>query len=355
MNVSTAEPGSPHGSGGPGGSGTGGRPGGGPARAPRLRRLLRDPVVISGAAAVLLWAVAAVVSPSFASWDQFLTLMTVASFLGVISIGQTLVIIAGGEGIDLSVGATATLAAIVGSRFMGGSDDGLLTAVLFALGACCVVGVVNAVGVLVFRVPPLVMTLGMIAVVAGFIRLYTGGRPEGSAAPLLRTLVSGDTFAGIPGVLWLWLALSVLVIWLLRRSSFGWRLYAVGANPTTAYLSGVNTWAVKFAAYVLSSLFAGVGGLLLLGYSQNVYTSLGTDYMLNSVAAAVIGGTALVGGVGGYLGTIIGAILLTVLDSLLRIMQIGGGEWGDAPRQIIYGVVLIIVLTAYGRQKRLRQ
>ncbi|QBI53594.1 ABC transporter permease [Streptomonospora litoralis] len=326
-----------------------------PAPTPRLRRLVRDPVAISASVAVLLWAVAALVSPAFASWDQFVTLMTVASFLGVIAIGQTLVIIAGGEGIDLSVGATATLAAIVASRFMDGSNDGFVVAVLLALGACCVVGVVNAVGVLVFRVPPLVMTLGMIAVVAGFIRLYTGGRPEGSAAPLLRTLVSGDTVAGIPGVLWLWLGLSALVIWLLRRSPFGWRLYAVGANPTTAYLSGVNTAAVKFAAYVLSSLFAGVGGLLLLGYAENVYTSLGTDYMLNSVAAAVIGGTALIGGVGGYLGTVIGAILLTVLDSLLRIMQIGGGEWGDAPRQIIYGVVLIIVLTAYGRQKRLRQ
>ncbi|MBV2365862.1 ABC transporter permease [Streptomonospora nanhaiensis] len=328
---------------------------GAPARTPLARRLLRDPVVVSGAVAVLLWVVAALYSPEFAGWGQIVTLLTVASFLGVIAIGQTLVIIAGGEGIDLSVGATATLSAIVASRYMDGSNEGIVVAVLLALGASCVVGVVNAVGVLVFRVPPLVMTLGMIAVVTGFIRLYTGGRPEGSAAPLLRTLVTGDTVAGIPGVLWLWLGLAVLVVWLLRRTSFGWRLYAVGGNPTTAYLSGVSPTAVRFSAYVLSSLFAGVGGMLLLGYAQNVYTSLGTDYMLNSVAAAVIGGTALVGGVGGYLGTVIGAILLTVLDSLLRIMQIGGGEWGDAPRQIIYGVVLIIVLTAYGRQKRLRQ
>ncbi|GAA1075956.1 ABC transporter permease [Nocardiopsis composta] len=326
-----------------------------PERPSAARRLLRDPVAISAAVTLLLWTATVLYSPSFAGWGQVVTLLTVASFLGVIAIGQTLVIIAGGEGIDLSVGATATLSAIIASRFMAGSDEGFLTAVLLALAACCVVGAVNAVGVLVFRVPPLVMTLGMIAVVTGFIRLYTGGRPEGSAAPLLRTLVTGDTVAGIPGVLWLWLGLTVLVIWLLRRSPFGWRLYAVGGNPSTAYLSGVNTSAVKFAAYVLSSLFAGVGGLLLLGYAQNVYTSLGTDYMLNSVAAAVIGGTALIGGVGGYLGTAIGAVLLTVLDTLLRVAQVGGGEWGDAPRQIIYGAVLIIVLTAYGRQRRLRQ
>ncbi|GAB3484913.1 ABC transporter permease [Nocardiopsis coralliicola] len=326
-----------------------------PARPPLARRLLRDPVVVSAALAVALFAVAAVVSPSFASWGQVVTLLTVASFLGVIAIGQTLVIIAGGEGIDLSVGATATLSAIVASRFMDGSNEGFATAVAAALAACCLVGAVNGLGVLVFRVPPLVMTLGMIAVVTGFIRLYTGGRPEGSAAPLLRSMVTGDTVAGVPGVLWLWLALSVLVVWLLRRTPFGWRLYAVGGNRETAYLSGVNTAAVKFSAYVLSAFFAGVGGLLLLGYSANVYTSLGTDYMLNSVAAAVIGGTALIGGVGGYLGTAVGAILLTVLDSLLRILQIGGGEWGDAPRQIIYGAVLIAVLTAYGRQRRLRQ
>lgn len=318
------------------------------------RRLTTDPVVISGAVTLLLWVVASFYSPAFATWGHIVTTLTVASFLGVIAIGQTLVIIAGGEGIDLSVGSAATLSAIVASRFMDGSDDGFLFAVLVALGSACVIGVVNGIGVLLFRVPPLVMTLGMIAVVAGFIRLYTGGRPEGSAAPLLNQLVTGDTVFGVPGVLWLWLALSVVVIWLLRRTSFGWRLYAVGANRTTAHLSGVNPSAVRFSAYVLSSLFAGVGGLLLLGYSQNVYTNLGADYMLNSVAAVVIGGTALIGGVGGYLGTIVGAVLLTVLSALLRTMQIGGGEWGDAPRQILFGLVLIIVLTAYGRQRHLR-
>ncbi|MEU3019741.1 MULTISPECIES: ABC transporter permease [unclassified Nocardiopsis] len=318
------------------------------------RRLLRDPVVVSGAVTLVLWAVASLYSPAFATWGHIVTTLTVASFLGVIAIGQTLVIIAGGEGIDLSVGSAATLSAIVASRFMDGSNDGFLLAVLIALGSACVIGVVNGIGVLVFRVPPLVMTLGMIAVVAGFIRLYTGGRPEGSAAPLLNQLVTGDTVFGIPGVLWLWLALSVVVVWLLRRTSFGWRLYAVGANRTTAHLSGVNPSAVRFSAYVLSSLFAGVGGLLLLGYSQNVYTNLGSDYMLNSVAAVVIGGTALVGGVGGYLGTVVGAVLLTVLSALLRTMQIGGGEWGDAPRQILFGLVLIVVLTAYGRQRHLR-
>src|SRR5690606_8807535 len=216
-----------------------------PERPSAARRLLRDPVAISAAVTLLLWTATVLYSPSFAGWGQVVTLLTVASFLGVIAIGQTLVIIAGGEGIDLSVGATATLSAIIASRFMAGSDEGFLTAVLLALAACCVVGAVNAVGVLVFRVPPLVMTLGMIAVVTGFIRLYTGGRPEGSAAPLLRTLVTGDTVAGIPGVLWLWLGLTVLVIWLLRRSPFGWRLYAVGGNPSTAYLSGANTAAVQ--------------------------------------------------------------------------------------------------------------
>ncbi|GLU46249.1 ABC transporter permease [Nocardiopsis ansamitocini] len=322
--------------------------------ADRLRRAARDPVVVSGIAALALWVVAAIVSPAFASWSQILTLLMLASFLGVIAIGQTLVIIAGGEGIDLSVGAVATLAAIIGSRYMDGSNENLLLAVVLALGAAAIVGVINGVGILMFRVPPLVMTLGMIAVVYGFIRLYTGGRPAGSAAPALRTLVTGDTVAGIPGVLWLWLALSVLVIWLLRRTSYGWRLYAVGGNPNAAYLSGVNTKAVKLSAYVLSSVFAGVGGLLLLGYTQTVFLRLADPYMLPSVAATVVGGTALIGGVGGYLGTIIGAILLTVLDSFLRILQLGGGA-GDAPRQIIYGLVLLVVLSAYGRQRRLRQ
>lgn len=315
---------------------------------------LRDPVIIAAAATLALWAAAALFDPAFVSWSRIVTLLVLASFLGVIAIGQTIVIIAGGEGIDLSVGATATLAAIVASRVMDGADANLLSGVVLALAAAAVVGLLNGLGVVYFRVPPLVMTLAMIAVVYGFIRLYTGGQPAGSAAPALRTLVGGDTVAGIPGVLWLWLGLSVLVIWLLRRSAYGWRLYAVGGNTTTAYLSGVNVTAMKLSAYVLSALFAAVGGLLLLGYSETVFLRLADPYMLSSVAAAVIGGTALIGGVGGYLGTIVGAVLLTILDAFLRVLQLGDGGT-DAFRQIIFGLVLLIVLSAYGRQARLRQ
>ncbi|MQA96975.1 MAG: hypothetical protein GEV11_20865 [Streptosporangiales bacterium] len=199
---------------------------------------------------------------------------------------------------------------------------------------------------------PLVMTLGMIGVVYGVIRLYTGGQPKGSAAPAMRELVAGDTVFGIPGV-WLWAGLGAIVLVLLRRTSFGWRLYAVGANREVARLSGVAVRPTLLTVYTLSGLFAGVGGLLLLGYTQSVFLRLADAYMLPTVAAVVVGGTALIGGVGGYLGTVLGAVLLTVLDSFLKILQIGGSG-SDAPRQIVYGAVLLVLLSIYGRQRRLR-
>ncbi|MQA84777.1 MAG: ABC transporter permease [Streptosporangiales bacterium] len=311
------------------------------------------PVLLAGALAVALWAVAALISPGFASYPQVLNLLTVSAFLGVIAIGQTIVILSGGEGIDLSVGAVATLAAIVASRVMEGSNANLVQGILFALVAAACVGLVNGVGITFFRVPPLVMTLGMIGVVQGAIRLYTGGQPKGSVAPALRELVAGNTVLGIPGVLWLWLGLILGVLWLLRRTTFGWRVYAMGAGRRTAYLSGVRVRRMVLGVYTLSSVFAGVGGLLLLGYTQSVFLRLADGYMLPSIAAVVVGGTALVGGVGGYLGTAVGAVLLTVLGSFLDILQIGESG-SDAPRQIIYGAVLLAVLSVYGRGRRLR-
>lgn len=315
--------------------------------------LTAHPVVLAGAVAVALWAAAAVISPGFASYGQVLNLLMLSSFLGVIAIGQTIVILSGAGGIDLSVGAVATLAAIVASRVMLGSDANLAAGIVAALAAGACVGLVNGLGVTLFRVPPLVMTLGMIGVVQGAIRLYTGGQPKGSVSPALRRLVVGDAFLGVPGVLVLWVVLTVAVLWLLRRSTFGWRLYTLGANRTTASMSGVRVPRMLVGVYTLSGLFAGVGGLLLLGYTQSVFLRLADSYMLPSIAAVVIGGTALIGGVGGYLGTAVGAVLLTVLESFLDILQLGESG-SDAPRQIIYGAVLLVVLSVYGRGRRLR-
>jgi ribose transport system permease protein len=314
------------------------------------RRAIRNPIVLSGLLAVLLFVVGEQISPGFAAYGQILSVLRIAAFLGIIAAGQTIVIISGGEGIDLSVGKVATFAAIVAARVIEGQDGMLVTGVVVAVGLSALIGMTNGLGIAFLRIPPLVMTLGMIGVVQGIILVYTGGQPAGRAAPLLSTLVSGRTVFGIPGVLWVWLVVGALVILTLRRTPFGWRVYGMGANREAAYLSGINVRGTIVAVYTLSSALAAVGGIFLLGYTETVFLNLADPYMLPSIAAVVIGGTTLAGGVGGYAGTAVGAIVLTVLQSLLTTMRM------DAPgRQIVNGLVLLLLLSVYGRQRRLRQ
>lgn len=315
----------------------------------RAVAILRDPVIIATAIAIVLVVIGGVVKPGFASADQIVNMLRVASFLGFIAIGQTLVILSGGEGIDLSVGTVATLGAILASRTMAGSDAMLVPGILLALAVAAAIGLVNGLGIVFLKIPPFVMTLGMLGVVGGLILVVTGGVADGRAAPALVQLVNGRFLFGIPGILIVWAVLAILVTLLLRGTVFGRQLYAVGASREAARLSGVPVRRVLLSTYMLSSVFAAVGGIAMVGYSQQVFLNLANDLTLPSIAAVIIGGTLVAGGVGGYLGSAVGAIVLTVLTSLLTTLSMP--EWA---RIVMQGIVLIALLTVYGRQRRLR-
>jgi ribose transport system permease protein len=194
------------------------------------------------------------------------------------------------------------------------------------------------------------MTLGMTGVVQGLILVITGGRVEGGAAPALTALVTNPLILGIPGVIFLWLLLGALMWALLRRTAYGRRLFAVGTNRVTAKLSGVRVPSVLVLTYALSGMLAALGGVVLLGYTEQVFLNLGDPYTLPSVAAVVVGGTLLAGGVGSYFGTMAGALVLTLLTSLLTALDLP-----ESMRLIVYGVTLLLLLSLYGRQKALRQ
>lgn len=315
----------------------------------RAVAILRDPVIIATAIAIVLVVIGGLVKPGFASADQIVNMLRVASFLGFIAIGQTLVILSGGEGIDLSVGTVATLGAILASRTMAGSDAMLVPGILLALAVAAAIGLVNGLGIVFLKIPPFVMTLGMLGVVGGLILVVTGGVADGRAAPALVQLVNGRFLFGIPGILIVWAVLAILVTLLLRGTVFGRQLYAVGASREAARLSGVPVRRVLLSTYMLSSVFAAVGGIAMVGYSQQVFLNLANDLTLPSIAAVIIGGTLVAGGVGGYLGSAVGAIVLTVLTSLLTTLSMP--EWA---RIVMQGIVLIALLTVYGRQRRLR-
>jgi ribose transport system permease protein len=315
---------------------------------PKLNLKL-NPTVIALLLAVAIFVLGGILRPGFASYSLAINILRLAAFLGIIAAGQTLVIISGGEGIDLSVGAVVTLGAILIYRLANGQDALILPALATTLAIGAVIGAINGLGITLLRIPPLVMTLGMTGVVQGLILVFTQGRLEGSAAPLVVGLVSNPLIFGIPGVVLVWILLGVGVWLILERTSYGKQLFAIGVNRTTARLSGVRVNAVLVITYTLSGLLAALGGFVLLGYVQRVFLNLGAAYTLPSVAAVVIGGTLLAGGEGGYAGTMAGALVLTLLTSLLTTLQLP-----ESARQIVYGITLLLLLSVYGRQRRLR-
>jgi ribose transport system permease protein len=263
--------------------------------------------------------------------------------LAIIAGCQTLTMLTGG--IDLSVGAVASMAGFVVASLVH-IPGGVPVAIVIALVAAALAGLVNGIGVGVFRVHPLIMTLGMGLVVLGLANVWqlqtlqTGtGVPGG-----LRTIGSSQLFGILPYSLVVFVPLATLILFGLRRSGFGRLLYAIGDNPIAARLSGARAWQVLIVLYVLSALFAAIAGLLVAGLTNIASVTLADSYLLPSVAAAVIGGTSILGGRGGYGGTIVGAVILTVLSAL-----ISGLGFPEAVRQILFGAIIVAVAAAYTR------
>lgn len=311
--------------------------------------LLRRPLVVAGLLIIILLALGETVSPGFASPGQIIKLLTIAALLGTVAAGQNLVILGGREGIDLSVGAMISLGAVIAGNIMKGDNTMIVPGILGATGICLVIGLVNGLGVTLLRIPPLVMTLGMMGVVQGALVSITRGVPSGNAAPALTRTIIHPLFLGIPGILFVWVGIGFFMAWLLGRTAFGYRVYAIGTNERAAALTGVSVWRLRTMLFGLSGFFAGLTSVFVLGYTGNSFIGVGDQYMLSSIIAVVIGGTPLSGGQGGYTGTMAGAVLLVVLQSILITLQME--EFG---RQIIFGLTLLILMLFYGRQRGLR-
>lgn len=317
--------------------------------AARIFRFLTDPLTLAVAASVALLLIGELLSPGFARGSQIVRLLTVAAILGIVAAGQNLVILGGREGIDLSVGATVSLGAVLAGNMMSGQNAGIPLAILVAGGVPFLIGLVNGLGVTALRIPPLVMTLGMTAVIQGGLVVYSQGVPSGAAAPLLAGFINRPLALGIPGILFVWAAIAAAMLFMLRRTSLGFAVYAIGSNERAAALTGLPVPLIRTLLYGFSGLFAGLAGLCVIGYTGTSFISVGDQYVLPSIIAVVIGGTSLAGGSGGYLGTVAGAVALTILQSVLITLNLD--FWA---RQIIFGLTLLVLMLLYGRQKRIR-
>ena len=297
----------------------------------------------------LLLLLGEALSPGFASGGQILRLLVVAALLGIVAAGQNLVILAGREGIDLSVGGVVSLSAVVAGNVMDGANGGIVPAILACLATGAFFGLLNGIGVTWLRIPPLVMTLGMLGVLQGLLVVIRQGIPSGLAAPALARFVTKPFLLGLPGIIWLWVAIGILMAVMLRRTVFGYRVYAIGSNENAALMAGVPVRAVRISVYMLSGMFAATAGICVLGYSGSSFANVGEQYMLASIIAVILGGTPLSGGKGGYGGTMVGAMMLVVLQSILTTLNID-----EAGRQMIFGATLLVLMLFYGRGRSLR-
>src|SRR4029453_14174853 len=274
------------------------------------------------------------IDQSFLSLSQLRNTLLVTAPLALLAGGQTLCMLTGG--IDLSVAMTATAAAYVTGVQ---SPEGPVTAILAGLLVGVAVGLVNGLAIGVFRVNPLIMTLGMSGILTGLLTVgsqtFLGGATRMS--DLVLELGGGTIIGPIPWNLVVWLLLGGALVVGLRRTGLGRMIYAIGDNRVACRLAGVRVWQVETAVYTLCALLAAVAGILIGGRSGSVDLQLAGSYLLPSVAAAVIGGTSILGGIGGYTGTILGALILVVLDTMLNLLSVD-----EALKQVLYGCIILV-------------
>lgn len=294
-------------------------------------------ILLAYAGVIILLVITALFSPGFLAPSNIRSTLVLAAFVGIVAFGQTFVIIGGG--IDLSIPWVLNCAALLLTLMAGGQDLALIWVVPLLLAGGAAIGFISGAGVALFGVPPIIMTLAVNVILQGLILVYTGGSPTPSTPGLIKYLAVGRV-GPVPVIVLMWLALAALATVLLSKSAFGRHLYALGTSSTVAEFSGVPTARTTILTYVISGMTAALAGILLTGYSGVAYLGMGDAYLFTSVAAVAIGGASILGGSGHYLGTVAGALVLTILTGLLPALNLSNGAL-----LVVYGAVILVTVS----------
>ena len=296
--------------------------------------------------ALLLQLIGTLLIPGYSAPFAIRALLVIASLLAVASIGQTLVVILGG--IDLSIPFVIGFANVVAAQLYGQGWNFALVCILVGILAVAI-GALNGLIARGLTIHPLIVTLGIGMIVQGAVLLWTGGFPSGSAPEAVSSFVSIGGSVGplpVPLLVPCLAVLTALIVLVLARTPYGRRLYAVGSNPEAAPLALIDPLRMWIVTYAASAFFAAVAGVLLLGFTGSAYGDVGQPYLFQTIAAVVVGGAALVGGRGNYLGTIAGVLVLTEINTLL----IGLG-FRPSTVQAAFGLVILLLVSLYGRER----
>lgn len=295
---------------------------------------------------VVLCLFLSVASPYFLTPRNILNVLRQTSINGILAIGMTFVILT--RGIDLSVGSlvaltgvvSASLATTSGTAGVAGGPYPAIVALFAGVFVGAASGAVSGVTVARFNVPAFVATLGMLSAARGLTLIYAGGMPVPALTPDYRWIGTGDVL-GIPLPVVIFALVFVLARWVLNNTRFGRHVYAAGGNPHAAKVSGVNVARIRFTVFVISGALAGIAGMLLAARTGSALTQAGIAYELDAIAAVVIGGTSLSGGVGGITGTLIGALLIGVMNNGLDLMGVESYYQQVIKGMLIVGAVML--------------
>jgi ribose transport system permease protein len=308
-----------------------------------------DPAVATAfGCIILLLFLGSLYSSSFLSPEYLLQQLKVASFLGVIATGMMLVILLGQ--IDLSVPWVVAVGGMMSTAATGWGPTGEAVAIPFGIACGVALGFANGFGVAYLRLPSMIITLAVNAVAQGLMVVHTGGfSPQDASSAAMRFIATGHSLLGVPNALIVWALVGGATVFLLSRTTFGRAIYGIGNRERAAYLSGIKTQRVVLLTFAIAGGLSAFGGVLLAGYASKAAQAMGDAYLLPSIAAVVLGGASILGGRGKYIGTVAGVILITLLQSILSVVQMP-----EAGRQVIYGVVIVAMLLLYGRERLAR-
>lgn len=309
---------------------------------PQLPWLKLTPVTGSYSVAVIIGVVSTVASSSFLTGHNMANIVQQGAPLVVVALGETVVILAGG--LDVSVGSVVTLSSVVGARVMNSEPSMVIPTILLVLGLALIVGFANGFMIGYLRADAFVTTLASMLVVNGAALVYSQGSPANNLTHGFLQISAGTVF-GIPVGVFIVLGAMLLMWALLKRTVWGQRIYAIGANPRVATLTGQPVARTILAGYVLCALLAGAGGLMFLAFEATGDINAGQGWELNAIAAVLIGGTVFGGGKGGIAGTLAGAIVLTVLYNLFGLLALS-----DWVQYITQGLVVVAGVALYSRR-----
>jgi ribose transport system permease protein len=299
---------------------------------------------------VLLFLTNVILAPRSLNINAFGSIFALTVMLAIASAGQTIIIISGGGGIDLSVGAVMSLTALLTVGIMRGNEGYFLATLLMSIGLGAATGLVNGAGVALIGLPPMIVTMCVANVVTRLQYVLTEGKPSGTASPWFTRSMTYRIGGVIPCSIFYGIFIFLLVIFILNRSRYGMRLFLTGNNERAAFLNGIRTVRVKMTAYVVAGILAGIAGFLGAGYMNFVRGSTFDTFTMRTIIAVVIGGALLTGGKGSYIGTLAGALLITVLTNCLAVFNMS-----QSTTDMVMGIVLIFILAMYNRTAPVRQ